>query len=100
MELITQYLQVVLIGILAAINFYAFFVMARDKRKAVKGSNLKRTSEGYVFFLAILFGSVGVYLGMLAFRHKTKKLYFQVGIPLLIAQNAATLYLLREIILT
>jgi uncharacterized membrane protein YsdA (DUF1294 family) len=31
---------------------------------------------------------------MLSFRHKTKKWYFQIAIPLLILQNLATLYLM------
>jgi len=66
--------------------------MARDKRKSIRGSGKKRTPEGIFFFLASCFGSLGIYLGMLAFRHKTKRWYFQLGIPLLILQNLATLY--------
>jgi uncharacterized membrane protein YsdA (DUF1294 family) len=46
-----------------------------------------------LFFLAAAFGSVGVYAGMFAFRHKTRKWYFAVGIPLLMLQNLAFLYL-------
>ena len=72
--------------------------MANDKRKSIRGSGKTRTPEGVLFFLAVLFGSIGVYLGMLAFRHKTKRWYFQIGIPLLIVQNLATLYVVNEII--
>ncbi|MDD4625446.1 MAG: DUF1294 domain-containing protein [Candidatus Paceibacterota bacterium] len=75
-----------------AINFIAFLIMLEDK---VQSSNpdAKRISEGMMFFLAAAFGSVGVYAGMFAFRHKTQKWYFLIGIPLLMAQNAATIYL-------
>ena len=88
----------ILIGIFAAINLFSFFMMARDKRKSIRGNGKRRTPEGIIFFLAAAFGSIGVYLGMLSFRHKTKKWYFQIGIPLLILQNVATLYLVNTFI--
>ena len=88
----------ILIGIFATINLFAFLMMARDKRKSIRGNGKKRTPEGIIFFLAAAFGSIGVYLGMLTFRHKTKKWYFQIGIPLLILQNVATLYLVNTFI--
>jgi uncharacterized membrane protein YsdA (DUF1294 family) len=88
--------QHILIGIFAAINLFSFFMMARDKHKSIRGNGKKRTPEGIIFFLAAAFGSIGIYLGMLTFRHKTKKWYFQISIPLLIVQNLATLYLLSK----
>lgn len=66
--------------------------MAFDKHKAARGQYAERTPEGFLFFLAALFGSFGVFLGMFAFRHKTRKWYFRVGIPLLMLQNVATVY--------
>ena len=89
-------LQYILLGVLAIVNLYSFLVMAWDKRKGVRGRDTKRTPEGVLFLLATCLGSLGVYAGMLAFRHKTKKWYFQLGIPLLILQNLATLYVLNE----
>jgi uncharacterized membrane protein YsdA (DUF1294 family) len=71
-------------------------MMARDKRKSIRGNGQKRTPEGIIFFFAAAFGSIGVYLGMLTFRHKTKKWYFQIGIPLLILQNLTLLYLVSK----
>jgi uncharacterized membrane protein YsdA (DUF1294 family) len=88
----------ILIGLLAAINMAAFFIMGNDKRKSMNGGNPDRTPEGLLFFLATAFGALGVYTGMLIFRHKTKKWYFQLGIPLLILQNIASMYLIREIL--
>jgi uncharacterized membrane protein YsdA (DUF1294 family) len=75
-----------------AMNLLAFFLMFLDKIKSKK-NNAERISEGMLFFLATVFGSVGVYMGMFVFRHKTQKWYFLVGIPMLIIQNSAFLYL-------
>jgi uncharacterized membrane protein YsdA (DUF1294 family) len=74
-------------------NLLAFLIMFIDKLKAQK-AGIERVSEGILFFLAALFGSIGVYLGMLAFRHKTRKWYFLFGIPLLFLENMCTLYTL------
>lgn len=68
--------------------------MLADKIKSAK-PGAERISEGMLFFLATAFGSVGVYTGMFIFRHKTQKWYFLIGIPLLIIQNAALLYLIH-----
>lgn len=80
-----------IISIFAIINLFAFLVMLIDKIKSRKPGS-ERISEGMLFFLATIFGSLGVYAGMFVFRHKTKKWYFLVGIPLLLAENIATLY--------
>ncbi len=60
-------------------------IMSLDKNRA-QGER-PRISEGTIFFWAICLGSLGVYLGMFVFRHKTRKIYFTLGIPLLILQN-------------
>lgn len=82
-----------LLIIFATINLLAFFIMLSDKVKSAN-PGVTRISEGMLFFLATAFGSLGVYAGMFAFRHKTQKWYFLIGIPLLILQNAATIYLI------
>ena len=83
----------ILIGVLGVVNVFSFVVMGNDKRKSMKNGVVDRTPEGFLFFLATAFGSVGVYVGMFVFRHKIRKWYFQLGIPLLILQNAAVVYL-------
>jgi len=75
----------------ALTNVIAFLMMWIDKRKAQK-NKVVRISEGMLFFMATVFGSVGVYAGMFTFRHKTKKWYFVIGIPLLMVQNIALLW--------
>lgn len=64
------------------INIYGFLVINLDKRKAIKGK--WRIKESRLFFTAIIGGSLGVYLGIHIFRHKTKHDLFKYGIPLLI----------------
>ena len=73
-----------------AVNVLAFLVMLWDKMQSRK-SGAERISEGLLFFMATMFGSIGVYLGMFVFRHKTRKWYFVIGIPMLILENMAFL---------
>jgi uncharacterized membrane protein YsdA (DUF1294 family) len=83
-------------GFFLFMNLTAFFVMLLDKVRSRK-NGAERISEGLLFFMAAAFGSVGVYAGMFAFRHKTRKWYFILGIPLLMVQNAALLYLVYSV---
>ena len=83
--------QNLIILLLALINFIAFLIMLIDKiQSAAPGA--ERISEGMMFFLAAILGSFGVYAGMFIFRHKTRKWYFLIGIPLLMFENLATVY--------
>lgn len=75
-------------GAFLAINLIAFLIMLFDKIKSTE-PGARRISEGMMFFLATAFGSLGVYAGMFAFRHKTRTWYFLLGIPLLFLENAA-----------
>lgn len=83
---------IVILSFFLLVNFGAFFVMWRDKVRSRK-VGAERISEGLLFFMATMFGSIGVYAGMFAFRHKTQKWYFILGIPMLILENSAFLYL-------
>jgi uncharacterized membrane protein YsdA (DUF1294 family) len=87
-----------LLGSLAFINVVAFFAMANDKKKSASSGNADRTPEGILFFIASAGGSIGIYLAMILLRHKNRKWYFQVGIPLLILQNVATIYQILQYI--
>ena len=95
MELNNQ--TMIIVVFFLVMNLLAFLLMFWDKLKSRK-NNAQRISEGVLFFLATAFGSLGVYLGMFVFRHKTQKWYFIVGIPLLIIQNSAFLYLVYNYI--
>jgi len=97
-ELFSNRLVYILI-VLGVVNLFAFLVMLDDKFRANQ-SGAERISEGMMFFLAAIGGSLGVYAGMFAFRHKTRKWYFLIGIPLLMIENAATAYLIYLFLLT
>ena len=66
---------------IVAINLFGFFIMWLDKRKAKKGA--WRISEKTLFIITILGGGIGTIAGMYKFRHKTQKLGFVVGFPLI-----------------
>lgn len=74
------------------INSLAFLTIMVDKRKALK--NKWRIKESTIFTFAVLGGSLGVFLGMKAFHHKTRKAYFKLVIPFLIIINLLIYYVL------
>lgn len=86
-----------IVSFFLAVNLAAFVVMLVDKNRSRK-TGAERISEGVIFFMATFFGSVGVFLGMLVFHHKTQRWHFILGIPMLIAENCAFLYLLYNLI--
>ena len=63
------------------INLFGFFIMWLDKRKAKKGS--WRIPEKTLFIITGLGGGIGTTAGMYVFRHKTQKVQFVVGFPLI-----------------
>lgn len=73
-----------------AINVAAFLIMGWDKQRS-RQTGAERIPEGLLFFIAVTFGGLGVFVGMFVFRHKTQTWYFLLGIPLVIIQNIATL---------
>ena len=64
---------------LIVLNLLGFFFMGSDKRKAQKEQ--WRIPERNFFIIALLGGSLGCWLGMQTFRHKTKHHIFTIGIP-------------------
>ena len=86
-----------LLAYLAVITLDGFLVMAQDKSLAKRGK--RRIPEAAIFTVAVLGGSLGVLLGMYAFRHKTHHPSFTVGIPLILffqAVLAAAVYLITK----
>ena len=77
---------------LLAINVVAFIVYGIDKYKAKKAK--WRISEATLLLLAILGGSIGAWMGMKVWHHKTKHKKFKYGIPaILLIQIALMAYL-------
>ena len=67
---------------LAVMNLLGFLSMFIDKKKAEKGS--WRTPEKTLLTIGLLGGSIGSIIGMYVFHHKTKKLRFSVGLPVIL----------------
>lgn len=65
------------------INAAGFVLMLADKHKARK--NLWRIPEATLLCVALFGGSIGSLFGIYAFRHKTRRLKFTVGIPVILA---------------
>lgn len=72
---------------LVAINAVTFFVYGIDKWKARR--SMWRIPEATLLGLAAIGGSIGAWLGMRAWRHKTMHKKFQLGIPLIIVAQTA-----------
>lgn len=68
-----------IIIIILIINIIAFFTYGIDKWKAKHGK--WRISEAALLLLALLGGSVGAWLGMKTWHHKTMHLKFKYGVP-------------------
>ena len=80
---------------LVVINVVAFVVYGVDKYKAKRGR--WRTPEATLLGLAAIGGSIGAWLGMKVWHHKTMHKKFQYGVPLiLIAQIALVVLILRS----
>ena len=78
---------------LALINLAAFLTFGEDKRRARRGA--WRISEAALFALCLAGGAAGGLLGMYIFHHKTRKWYFRVGVPVILAvQLVAVCYIL------
>ena len=84
----------IVLGYILVMSVIAFVVCGVDKFAAQHQK--RRVSEKMLFLLSLLGGSIGMYLGMFTFRHKTKHWYFVVGIPAIILLQAGLLiYFLR-----
>lgn len=80
---------------LLLINALGFALMLADKHRARK--KLPRISEAALLGAAIIGGSMGSLLGMYLIRHKTKRLKFTLGIPVILALQLAAAFLLPHI---
>ena len=90
-------MRMMLIYYLLAENVLTFIVYGVDKWKAKRGR--WRVPEATLMGLAALGGSVGAWLAMQLFRHKTQKKKFRYGVPaLFVLQMAAVLFYLNMII--
>ena len=83
---------IIILIYLAVINLVTFFLYGIDKWKAKRSK--WRVSEAVLIWMAVLGGSIGAWLGMKVWHHKTQHKKFKYGLPLiLIAQIILVIYL-------
>ena len=75
---------------LVLINLIGIIIMAYDKRRAI--NHKWRVPEAHLFFIAVIFGSLGSIIGMFLFHHKTKHLKFTIGMPLILIIQMVVVY--------
>ena len=81
---------------LAVINVVTFFMYGIDKWKAKKSK--WRIRETALLGLAVLGGSIGAWLGMKVWHHKTLHKKFKYGVPaIIIVQLALIGYILYRL---
>lgn len=81
---------------LAAVNAVTFFMYGIDKWKAKKAR--RRISEATLLGLAVIGGSIGAWIGIRVWHHKTLHKKFKYGVPLImLLQIAALMAVLRQL---
>lgn len=78
---------------LVIINAISFITAAYDKVSA-KQHGMRRIPEKTLFALAVIGGSVGLYIAMLSLRHKTRHRKFMLGVPLILFSQLGLLVFL------
>lgn len=86
MEIFTWYLL--------AVNIFSFVLFGIDKERAKR--NLWRISEKTLIFAALLGGTPGALTGMYFFHHKTRKLKFSVGVPVILAVQIFLAFVMKQ----
>ena len=75
-----------IINYLVIVNALGLAAMGLDKQKAIR--NQWRIPEKTLFLISAIGGSIGTFLGMYLFHHKTKHWYFVVGMPAIMVIHA------------
>ena len=81
---------------LFAINIVSFFLYGIDKYKAKK--NKWRISEATLLMIAVIGGSIGAWVGMRLWHHKTMHKKFKYGIPIIIIMQVSLVVYLHSIL--
>jgi uncharacterized membrane protein YsdA (DUF1294 family) len=72
----------IMFSFVVGINLLGFLMMGFDKLKSKLG--LWRIKERTLLVTALAFGSAGIYLGLLVFRHKTNHRQFTMILPVML----------------
>ena len=80
-DTVNKYLFFGILAFLLVMNIWAFYLFGHDKSSAKRRD--RRISEKKLFRVCFWGGAIGGLIGMNAFRHKTLKKKFSVGVPIL-----------------
>jgi len=84
-----------ILGYILLISLVTFVVYGIDKTKA--RHHQRRISEATLLSLAAVGGSVGAFLGIWGWRHKTRHKSFTIGVPaIILAQVAIALWVMAD----
>ena len=72
---------------LAVISLISVIITVHDKIAAKRRRT--RVPESFLILLGLMGGSAAMFLTMLVIRHKTRHAKFMVGLPIIIAAQAA-----------
>lgn len=75
-------------------NSFGFLCMWFDKRAAIKRQY--RISEKFLFMIALLGSTLGLWIGMLVFHHKTQKIEFTFGLSILLIIQLYLFFILNS----
>ena len=75
-------------------NVASFILVMLDKGRSRR--NEWRISERTFFLWALVFGAIGILLGMHVFRHKTRHWSFTIGMPILFLLNIVCCYFIWQ----
>lgn len=79
---------------LGLINMISFLAFGFDKYRANRDK--RRLTNGLLLGLSFIGGAIGGLIGMKVFRHKTKKAYYKMGLPLMILMHILLLILIMN----
>lgn len=75
-----------------AVSLLTWILFGLDKWKAIHGK--WRIRESTLLGLSLIGGAAGGLAGMYLFRHKIRKMRFQIGVPLMLLVQAALFLLI------
>ncbi len=83
-------LNIFLLMYFIIINFITFLIYVIDKQKAKK--HKMRISEKTLLSMALIGGAFGALLAMYIVRHKTRKAYFVISVPLMLIMHIILIF--------
>lgn len=86
---------VTIIAYFIIVNVLTYLFMHMDKQRA--RNDKRRISEASLLSMAFIGGSIGMLVSMYVLHHKTRKIKFKLGVPvILMLQVLLVLYLSRQ----